>query len=47
MRNEKDFERLKMREDIMKKKKDKMKGGGSDIKFEIVGLPDFMQEVDK
>jgi hypothetical protein len=28
---------------LMKKKKEKMKGGGSDIKFEIVGL-DFMQE---
>ena len=31
-----------MREDILKKKREKMKEGGGDIKVEIVGLPDFM-----
>ena len=42
IKNEKDLERQRMREDILKKKREKMKEGGGDIKVEIVGLPDFM-----
>lgn len=32
-----------MREDILKKKREKMREGGGDFKVEIVGL-DFMQQ---
>ena len=42
IKNEKDLERQRMREDILKKKREMMKEGGGDIKVEIVGLPDFM-----
>ena len=42
IKNENDLERQRMREDILKKKREKMKEGGGDIKVEIVGLPDFM-----
>ncbi len=44
IKNEKDIERQRMREDMMRKKREiMMKGGGSNnVKVEIVGL-EFMQ----
>ena len=44
MKQEKDAERRKMKEDIMKKMREKKRqGGDGNFKVEIVGLPDFMQ----
>ncbi len=43
IKNEKDIERQKMREDIMKKKREKMREGGGEVKVEIVGM-EFMHQ---
>ena len=42
LKQELDEERRKMKEDIMKKMKEKRSKQGTDIKVELVGVPDFM-----
>lgn len=44
IKQERERDRLKMKEDIKNKMKEKQRFGGGEVKVELVGIPSFMQE---